>query len=143
MTLSFGPARSSTMAVVMSSVAPSNAAVSRIASLDRQGRTTQLMPVCRPDLPKAAALIPYLQSIDSSGWYSNGGPLVQQLEARLAQRWGADPAVGAVTASNATSGLVAALLAATQGRAALCMVPAWTFAASAHAIRLAGLTPWI
>ena len=44
--------------------------------------------------------------------------------------------------SSATAGLTLALrsLHATPGT--LCMIPAWTFAASAHAARAAGLIPW-
>ena len=45
--------------------------------------------------------------------------------------------------ANATVGLTLALLASEVAPGSLCMVPAWTFAATGHAIELAGLVPWI
>jgi dTDP-4-amino-4,6-dideoxygalactose transaminase len=98
------------------------------------------LPVARPRLPLADEILPYLRRIDQSRWYSNGGPLVQEFEARLANHAGQ----GAVaTVANATVGLALALLAYEVPPGSLCMVPAWTFAATGHAIRLAGLVPWI
>lgn len=64
-----------------------------------------------------------------------------ELESRLAQHCGEGSAVA--TVANATLGLTIALLACDLPNGSLCMVPAWTFAASAHAIELAGLVPWI
>jgi dTDP-4-amino-4,6-dideoxygalactose transaminase len=98
------------------------------------------LPVARPRLPLADEILPYLRRIDQSRWYSNSGPLVEELEARLAAYAGG----GAVaTVGNATVGLTLALLAYDVPAGSLCMVPAWTFAATGHAIRLAGLVPWI
>ena len=100
------------------------------------------MPVAKPRLPLAHEILPYLRRIDQSRWYSNGGPLVQEFEARLAVHAGGGEAKVA-TVANATIGLTLALLSYELPANALCMVPAWTFAASAHAIQLAGLVPWI
>jgi dTDP-4-amino-4,6-dideoxygalactose transaminase len=100
------------------------------------------IPVARPRLPQAAELGPYLRRIDEARWYSNGGPLVTELEQRLASHFG-DENTAVATAANATIGLTLALLACDLPAQSLCMVPAWTFAASAHAIELAGLVPWI
>jgi dTDP-4-amino-4,6-dideoxygalactose transaminase len=98
------------------------------------------LPVARPRLPLAEDILPYLRRIDQSRWYSNGGPLVEEFEARLAAHAGA----GAVaTVANATVGLALALLTYDVPPGSLCMVPAWTFAATGHAIQLAGLVPWI
>ena len=98
------------------------------------------LPVARPRLPLADEILPFLRRIDQSRWYSNGGPLVQEFEARLAAHTG-DGAVA--TVANATVALALALLTYEVPEGSLCMVPAWTFAATGHAIELAGLVPWI
>ncbi len=98
------------------------------------------IPVMRPCLPSSRQLLPYLQLIDDSRVYSNGGPLARAFESRLRTHFN----VEAVTlCANATLGLALALLAQSPPMGSLCMVPAWTFAASAHAIYLAGLVPYI
>jgi dTDP-4-amino-4,6-dideoxygalactose transaminase len=98
------------------------------------------LPVAKPRLPLANEILPYLRRIDQSRWYSNSGPLIQEFEARLATHAG-EGAVAAV--ANATVGLTLALLTYDLPLGSLCMVPAWTFAATGHAIQLAGLVPWI
>ncbi len=100
------------------------------------------IPVARPRLPSAAELARYLDRIDEARWYSNGGPLVTELEQRLALHFGDENTTVAMVA-NATIGLTLSLFACDLSRPSLCMVPAWTFAASAHAIEFAGLVPWI
>ena len=100
------------------------------------------IPVARPRLPRSEAITPYLRRIDASGWYSNGGPLVQELETRLASHCGGGGA-RAATVGNATVGLTISLLAYDLPQGASCMVPSWTFAATGHAVLLAGLRPWI
>ncbi len=47
------------------------------------------VPVARPMLPNADALLPYLREIDRGRRYANHGPLVRRFEARLAERLGA------------------------------------------------------
>lgn len=98
--------------------------------------------VARPRMPKAAAILPYLTRIDANRMYSNFGPLVAELEARLAERLGVDPAC-VVTTSNATAGLTLALRSAAQDRAGVCLIPSWTFVATAHAVSAAGFTPFL
>ena len=100
-----------------------------------------LMPVLRPRLPASSDILPYLEAIDERQWYSNHGPLVTLLEKRLSHRLGMAGA-GVVTAANATAGLTAALLARRVPAGSLCLMPSWTFAATPHAARAAGLTPW-
>jgi dTDP-4-amino-4,6-dideoxygalactose transaminase len=100
------------------------------------------IPVAKPRLPSFDAIASYLRRIDESRWYSNGGPLVQEFEKRLAAHIGQGTARVA-TVANATVGLTLALLAHNRPMGTLCMVPAWTFAATAHAVQLAGLVPWI
>lgn len=98
--------------------------------------------VHRPSLPAAEALLPYLRRIDANRWYSNMGPLVVELAERLEDRFGT-PRGSVHPVANATLGLTLALLALTDGRPGLCLHPAWTFVATAHAARLAGLTPFL
>jgi dTDP-4-amino-4,6-dideoxygalactose transaminase len=97
------------------------------------------IPILRPRLPDTDALIPYLRRIDAARTYSNMGPLACELAAALQERFAAI----AVPVANATLGLAAALLAQAPRPGHLCMVPSWTFAASGHAIRAAGLEPWL
>lgn len=98
------------------------------------------VPVARPRLPTADDILPYLREIDANRWYSNNGPLNQRFQEGLRARI----AVGHVVClANATLGLVLALMAQKPAKGSLCMMPSWTFAASAHAAVLAGLVPWL
>lgn len=99
------------------------------------------IPVMRPRMPGAQRLLPYLQDIDSNGIYSNYGPLTRRLECRLAAHVGLPQ--GTVTSvANATLGLALALAAQTPVAGSLCILPGWTFVASAHAVVMAGLVPY-
>jgi dTDP-4-amino-4,6-dideoxygalactose transaminase len=97
--------------------------------------------ILRPKLPDASRIIPYLNAIDSSRMYSNFGPLVLSLEERLAAHFGVGKEM-VVTISNATQGLTLALTAMEARPGTLCVMPAWTFIASAHAAFSAGLSPY-
>ena len=98
--------------------------------------------VMRPWAPPAHTIAPYLEQMDAARWYSNFGPLNQAFEQRLAARFSGETHI--VTAANGTSALAMALrvLSARAKPGALCMIPAWSFSASAHAALLAGLTPF-
>ena len=99
------------------------------------------IPIMRPKLPSARHLEPYLKSIDASRVYSNFGPLTVSLEDRLAEFYHC--AEGSVaTVANATLGLTIALAIQKPPPGTLCLMPAWTFVASAHAAILAGLVPY-
>jgi dTDP-4-amino-4,6-dideoxygalactose transaminase len=100
------------------------------------------IPVAKPRLPTFEQIVPYLKRIDAARWYSNGGPLIRELEERLAAHT-AGGGARVATVANATIGLGLALLACDLPAGSLCMVPSWTFAATGHAILLAGLTPWM
>ncbi len=99
------------------------------------------IPLMRPLLPSAQEILPYLSRIDASRHYSNGGPLLGEFEARLAAKFGVGPEHVACVA-NATLGLVLCLLASVQRRGGRCIMPSWTFEATATAARAAGLEPW-
>lgn len=101
------------------------------------------LPVCRPGLPAAEELLPYLRKIDAARHYTNRGPLVRLLEQRLAGALGL-PAHGLRTASNGTSAIEIAILAAagpaTQKRP-FALIPSYTFAATALAAERLGYQP--
>lgn len=96
--------------------------------------------VARPRLPLAEAIFPYLQRIDGARWYSNFGPLLNELEGRLADRF--RPSTRIVTVANGTQALALTLAAMDLPAGGLVAVPAWTFVATAHAVMQAGLVPW-
>ncbi len=102
---------------------------------------TSVLPVMRPRLPSAPQLLPYLERIDASRIYSNFGPLSDQLERRLAAHYGVDDR-GVTLTANATLALTLALTAQDARPGTLCVIPAWTFIASAQAAALAGLVPY-
>lgn len=104
--------------------------------------TRRSIPVARPKLPDADALLPYLRAIDQRRIYSNWGPLNAELERLLGDQLGAS----VVTCSSATDGITCALRAVLEDRPAekrfgLCLMPSWTFVATPHAALAAGLTP--
>lgn len=101
----------------------------------------QTIPVMRPKLPVADRITPYLRQIDGSRIYSNFGPLARSMEARLAENFGV-PENSVCSVANATVGLALALIAQEPQPGSLCIIPAWTFAATPHAVTQAGLIPY-
>jgi dTDP-4-amino-4,6-dideoxygalactose transaminase len=100
-----------------------------------------MIPVLRAKLPPAERLAPYLQAIDRARVYSNFGPHAYALEERLASHFHLESRT-VTTVANATLGLALALAAQGVAPGALCVMPGWTFVASANAAVLAGLTPY-
>lgn len=129
-----------------SSVIPLIGALASDVDILPEKRATQAkrsfgtIPVLRPKLPDTTDILPYLQAIDCLRWYSNHGPLVQRLEQELAKHLDARDHT-LVTVSNGTAGITAALLALGLNEGGRCLMPSWTFAATPHAARAAGLTP--
>lgn len=99
-----------------------------------------MIPVARPRLPPARAIMPYLRQIDANRWYSNHGPLVRLFQSRLATHWEVEQSEVALL-SNATTALTLALLASGVPSGMRCLMPSWTFAATAGAVVQAGLVP--
>lgn len=94
-------------------------------------------PFIRPSLPAPERWVPYLEAAYDERRFANGGPAATRLERELEAFAGCGRE--AVVVSSGTAGLVAALLAAgVRGRVVL---PSFTFAATAHAVRLAGCEP--
>lgn len=100
-------------------------------------------PLIAPNPPRLSTLGTALKAIEDSGVYSNGGPVVRGFEAAATDRlFGGRGACLAV--ANATLGLTLAIRALLGNRPAegrLALVPAFTFAATGHAVIAAGLTP--
>jgi dTDP-4-amino-4,6-dideoxygalactose transaminase len=94
-------------------------------------------------LPALDKLAPYLERVDRNGWYSNFGPLVQELELRLAVSFRTRGRNGAhaITVGNGTAGIELALRALKLPAGTPVLIPALTFVATATAVLSAGLTP--
>ncbi len=99
------------------------------------------IPVAHPRLPSAARIEPHLSRIDGNRWYSNWGPVLSDLERRLAGHFGVSPEELVVVA-NGTVGLTLAHMAQETPRGSLCMMPSWTFTATPLAAMAAGLVPY-
>jgi dTDP-4-amino-4,6-dideoxy-D-glucose transaminase len=102
------------------------------------GPPTFVKPVAvgRPNVGDRAALFGRLTGALDRGWLSNGGPLVQEFERRVADIAGTRHCVATC---NATLALQLAFRAT--GARGEVIVPSLTFAASAHAVAWMGLTP--
>jgi len=90
------------------------------------------IPVYRSKLPVTERILPYLLEIEKSQTYSNFGPLVRELEGRLARFLGFDPDC-LVLVANATLAIEGAIATAHSEHKDW-VVPSWTFAASAQAL---------
>lgn len=101
-----------------------------------------MIRVLVPDMPTADELLPYLREIDREKSYSNGGPLVEALEAEALAASGLSPRDHAACAvSSGTAALELALMALGLPAGAEVAVPALTFRATAQAVVSAGLRP--
>ena len=101
------------------------------------------IPLTCPSAPKLSDNVDRLQVIEQSHWLSNYGPVNTELEGEFVRH--VFGGIGAcTTVNNATTGLILALkLAAdrTVGKGRYVIMPSFTFAAAAHAVLWAGLTP--
>nr|WP_314075916.1 DegT/DnrJ/EryC1/StrS family aminotransferase [uncultured Roseococcus sp.] len=109
-------------------------------------RTEQLIPVLRPSLPAIDRVVPFLRRIDETRIYTNHGPLWAAFREGFAQwlghRAGVDGVCVVPTSSGTTAIEVSLRLRATEARQ-FCLMPSFTFIASAHAVCNAGLTPFL
>lgn len=92
--------------------------------------------VGRPNLGDRESLLRYAGEIYDRGWLTNNGPLVQELEARIAQLLGVRHCV---VMCNGTIALEIAIRAL--GLDGEVIVPSWTFVATAHALHWQAITP--
>lgn len=88
-----------------------------------------MIPVMRPKLPQADDVLPYLRRMDDSRIYSNRGPLVSQLEDRIADKFKINPQQVVLTA-NATLAIQGAISISNIEKV---RIPAFTFPATLHA----------
>jgi len=98
------------------------------------------VPLLVPDMPTPQELAPWLERMHAARHYSNFGPLVHELEAAFAQRFG-QPLDHLTTVANATLGLELVLQALDLPPRARVLVPAFTFVATATAVLRAGHVP--
>lgn len=91
----------------------------------------------RPLIPEPSEWLPYLEPAYEAKHYTNFGPVNSRFEEALARAFAAPRK--AVTTTNATAGLVAALQSlGVKGRV---IIPSFTFPATAQAVLMAGCTP--
>jgi FlaA1/EpsC-like NDP-sugar epimerase/dTDP-4-amino-4,6-dideoxygalactose transaminase len=95
------------------------------------------LPFARPTRPPLDRVVRRLQPSYDRGMLTNG-PLVGDLERRIAERLGVSHVVAL---SSCTSGLMLVLQALTDGSSGPVVLPSFTFSASAHAVAWNGLTP--
>lgn len=92
--------------------------------------------VGRPNLGDREALLRYTAEVYDRRWLTNNGPLVQELEARIADKLGVK---NCVAMCNGTIALEIAIRAL--GLEGEVIVPSYTFVASAHALHWQAITP--
>lgn len=105
-----------------------------------------MIPVLVPSMPETDAIVPYLRRIDQSHIYSNYGPLSREFTDRLcgfvSERAEGAPVAATITGSGTTA-IELALRYRIAGRSGrLCLMPAYTFVATAHAAVNVGLEPF-
>jgi dTDP-4-amino-4,6-dideoxygalactose transaminase len=91
----------------------------------------------RPKVPSFEDLAPYIKRIDSTGMYSNFGPLNEELISRLADYFDVEHSQ-VHTVSNATQGIIGAVQILSEDVGSEWDLPAWTFAATPSALKQAG-----
>lgn len=97
----------------------------------------EIINVFTPLLPTSDKIKPYLELIDASHHYSNNGPLVVELEQRLASFFNVSTNC-VVTADNATNALIGSL-STSEAREGDWFLPSWTFVATPLAAFHAGV----
>lgn len=98
------------------------------------------IPLLVPDMPAPHDLLPYLERMHAARHYSNFGPLVRELEAAFAQRFG-QPLEQLTTVANATQGLELVLQSLQLAPQSRVLLPTFTFVATATAVLRAGHIP--
>jgi len=92
--------------------------------------------VGRPNIGERSALLDRINDILDRRWLTNDGPCLQQFEKHICELIGVKHCVAVC---NATIGLE--ILAKAIGLSGEVIVPSFTFAATAHALRWVGITP--
>jgi dTDP-4-amino-4,6-dideoxygalactose transaminase len=92
--------------------------------------------VGRPNIGDPDRLLSRIRDILESRWLTNGGPLLQEFEKRVAETISVKHCIATC---NATVALEIAIRAA--GLTGEVIIPSFTFVATAHALRWQGITP--
>lgn len=100
------------------------------------GKTPLSIPVMKPKVADPGLSLDRLRKVAQSGIYSNFGPQVRELEQRFAALFRV-PSSQVITAANATLAITGAM---SISKALSWKIPAWTFAATAHAASSSGLS---
>lgn len=111
----------------------------RVADLALFGGTPEFsraLHVGAPNVGDRKRLLDRIGEILDRRWFTNDGPVVQEFEARIAELAGVSHCVATCNAT-----LALALLGRALGLSGEVIVPAFTFVASAHALRWIGLEP--
>ncbi len=109
--------------------------------LIKNNKIDKKIPLMRPLLPGLQQIAPYLAEIDKNRWYSNFGPLAIRFESELICLFNLSPGE-LITISNGTLALSLILRALNIPEGSLCIVPSWTFVATAAAPTVVGLEPY-
>lgn len=96
----------------------------------------QQLHVGRPNMGSREAFMRYVNDIYDSRWLSNNGPLVQELERRIASHLGVRHCVAMCNGTVALEIAIRAL-----GMEGEVIVPSFTFIATAHALHWQAITP--
>jgi dTDP-4-amino-4,6-dideoxygalactose transaminase len=94
-----------------------------------------------PALPGADELTPFLRRVDAAQWYTNFGPLEQELAAEAGRLLDPESPPAVATSSSGTAALALALQALELPAGSRVLTPALTFPATAAAILAASLEP--
>jgi dTDP-4-amino-4,6-dideoxygalactose transaminase len=96
----------------------------------------ETLHVGRPNVGDRAGFQRRLDAMFDSGWLTNNGPLVQELERRIADHLGVRHCVAMCNGTIALEIAIRAL-----GMKGEVIVPSYTFVATAHALHWQGITP--
>lgn len=110
--------------------------IEHLAILGGPPEFAEALHVGRPNLPNRAGFERRLAQVLDSGWLTNDGPMVRELEDRVRAYLGVEHCIAV---ANATVGLEL-LMRALELKGEI-ILPSFTFIATAHAVSLAGLTP--
>ena len=99
-----------------------------------------MIELFRPSVPAIEKYLPYIKRVDENRMYSNFGPIQAEFKERLASFFGMK-ADQLELFSSGTMALIAALTALKHLKRPYCILPSWTFVATAHSVIAAGLEP--
>jgi dTDP-4-amino-4,6-dideoxygalactose transaminase len=99
-----------------------------------------MIELFRPSVPPIELYLPYLKRVDANRMYSNFGPVQAEFKERLASLFGMKSEQLELFSSG-TMALIAALTTLKDAKRPYCILPSWTFVATAHSVVAAGLEP--